>query len=133
MTSFDPYKGLPRRVHVGSYVFPVKLVADADPILDGADGMTMTEEGAKTGIYLSELMSVRRLLEIFLHEVHHTLNWNCEIDNTSEDEGALLNMDEEDLTTKLGFAWSQFWLDNPRAQAWLTRTLNQIRRDQKEG
>lgn len=112
---------LPRKVWVGPYEFPVRVVPTSDPVLDSgvADGATVTLEEGR-GIFLSEQLDRRKLLEIVTHEVTHAINWAYDIED---------GVEEEAIASQHGIAWSQFLLDNPRYQRWLTSTLNAIRRE----
>jgi hypothetical protein len=122
-----PARGLPRRIWAGSYEFPLTLVP--------RDHARFTEEGGEAdgithfdppdrGIFVADDLPARGLLETVLHEITHAVNYAADIE-----DGAL----EEDVADGHGRVWTQLWLDNPRLQAWFTRTLNQLRRDMKEG
>lgn len=119
---------LPSKVWVGAYEFPLALVASDDKALDGADGMTVTDEVGR-GIWINEILDPRKMLEIVWHELTHAINWNQEIDNRSERKGSTLNCSEEVLATKHGFAWTQFFLDNPKMHRWINATVRQLQKE----
>jgi hypothetical protein len=114
---------LPRKVWVGSHEFAVRTVAAEDPVLDGEDG-DMTTDGTTGVISIAANLDGRRRLEIVLHELTHALNWSYEIED---------GIDEEDIATKHGRAWTVFWLENPRFESWLVYALAKIRREQRTG
>ncbi len=126
-----PVRGLPRRVWIGSYEFPLTLVPRDHPELtsDGtdddpdADGCTLFEHPGRA-ILLADDLGPRELFDTVLHELTHAVNFVGDLPDTSTDE---------EICTAHGKVWSQLWLDNPRLQAWFTRVLNQLRRDMKEG
>ncbi len=113
---------LPKCVWVGTYEFPMGFVDAADPRLDEANGMCETGEG-ETRIWIAARMGLRKTLEIVIHEITHAINWVYDIDD---------GVDEEDIATKHGAAWSQFFLDNPKYQRWLAYTVNRIRKERKD-
>lgn len=114
---------LPNKIWVGSYEFPLRVVPAGDPMLDNADGCTEFDENCR-GIKIASNLATRHRLEIVIHEITHAINWSVDLE-----DGAT----EEDVATKHGRAWSQFLLDNPRYVAWLTFTLNKIRRERSAG
>lgn len=124
---------LPRKVEIGSYEYTMQIVPPDDPILDDEDGMTTSEDTRKI-ISISSSLGLRRRLEIVFHELTHAINWTHDIyDEAPGDEEDMVSMPEEDLAAKYGLVWSQFLLDNPRFQRWLTYTLNRIRKERKDG
>jgi hypothetical protein len=112
---------LPKKIWVVTWEFDVHLVPDAHPMLEGNDGMTYFEEDQR-GIYLSQSMQPRRLLEVFWHEAEHAINWSVDIDD---------GIEEETLCELHGKAWTDFLLNNPRFESWLTKMTKFIRHERK--
>lgn len=79
------------------------------------------EDGSE--IYLNNLLDTSRTLEVVLHEITHAINWVYDVDDGTE---------EENIAEKHGLGWSQFWLANPRFEAWLVHTLKSIRKERRK-
>jgi hypothetical protein len=109
---------LPKQVEVGGYVFPIYVVPRRHSKLGGDDGCSTYDGGF--AIYIADDMSIRKGLDIVLHEVTHAINFANDIDD---------GVDEETIATKHGPAWAQFLLDNPKFQRWLNSALNRIRKE----
>jgi hypothetical protein len=121
---------LPERVWVGTYEVPIEVVLPDDEILDGGDGIFVFDE-AEFGIYISGSLDTRKFLEIVWHEITHAIHWDREVDDKIEalvDDGKDEDIEEE-ITKVQGIAWTQFLLDNPKFQRWLTFTLNKLRKE----
>lgn len=119
---------LPRKVWIGSYEFPVRIVDADDPALKdeagvASDGMMDNHEDHRA-ITISNKLDTRKRLEIVFHELVHAIN----IVNGITDD---LPVEEDEIADKHGLAWSQFYLDNPRFAAWVVYTIARIRKDQK--
>jgi hypothetical protein len=112
---------IPKKIWVVTWEFEVSLVSANHPMLEGNDGMTYFDEENR-GIYLSELLPPRTLLEVFWHEAEHAINWSEDIED---------GIDEETLCEKHGKAWTDFLLNNPRFESWLTRMNKFIRHERK--
>jgi len=127
---------LPRRVWVGSFEFSLtrvprdhpRLRDDEDPDeISAVDGMTYFEPHDRA-IFVADDLPPRNLLDTVLHELTHALNYAFDVKDGDDDR---LLGDEEQLALRQGGGWSAVWVDNPRLQAWLVRTVNQIRKEQK--
>lgn len=136
----DPYRGLPRRIWAGSFEFPIEVLPRGAPEFadgpddDPADAWGITHFGPgkhATGIFLTDDMNARELFDTVWHEITHVINHVSDLDLHSDDLATRAN--DEDICDAHGKLWTQFWLDNPRMQAWLTRVLNSIRRSMKDG
>lgn len=120
---------MPRVVWVGRYEFPVQIVPLDSPKLravadeDCGHGLTGFIDGDR-GIWLADNLEPRLLLEIVLHEITHAINHCLDVE-----DGA----DEEDLATKQGAGWAQFWLDNPMFLKWVVATTRLVRKVQNRG
>jgi hypothetical protein len=65
------------------------------------------------------------------HEITHAIHWDREVDDEVDaliDDGKGDIEVEESITKVQGIAWTQFLLDNPKFQRWLTFTLNKLAR-----
>lgn len=113
---------LPSKLWVGTHEFSLALVANDDPALEGAYGMTVLDDDTPS-ILVAGGIGTRKVLEVALHEITHAINWVHGIKNRTP---------EEQIATLHGLAWSQVLLDNPRFQRWLTYTLNRIRKERKD-
>lgn len=115
---------IPRKVWIGPYEFSLQLVEEDDPILEPTDHEKTTGithfDPPERGIYVCADLGRREMLETFLHELTHAVNFAGSIDD---------GVDEETIARRHGEIWSQLWLDNPGLQRWLTSTLNTIRRE----
>jgi hypothetical protein len=122
---------LPERVWVGTYEFPIEIVLPDAEVLGGADGIAIFDE-AERGIYICASLDNRKFLEIVWHEITHAIHWDREVDDEVDaliDDGKGAFEVEESITKVQGIAWTQFLLDNPKFQRWLTYTLNKLRKE----
>jgi hypothetical protein len=117
----------PAKLYIGTYEFPLAFVLPSDEALDGADGITCLSEEER-GIWLSEALDDRKLMEIALHEITHAIDWAYDI---SERANKIRNADkrEEFYATQFGIAFSAFWLDNPKFIRWYDSIARRIKRD----
>lgn len=130
-----PGASLPSKLWVGSYEFALRVVpkghaglkADEDD-KEPADGMTKAgEEDGDNAIYIASNLDARRRLDVIWHEVTHVINWANDIDEDVKP------IEEEEIATKHGAAWTQFLLDNPRFFSWLDYHLKRLRKARKDG
>lgn len=117
------------KVWVGTYTYTLSLIPNGDPNLGGDYGATYSDD-ERRAIFIDESLDRRKQLEIVLHELSHAIVW---VHDLSDVDTEMITMEEETLCIVFGIAWSQFLLDNPRFQRWLTYTLNRIRKERKDG
>jgi hypothetical protein len=116
---------LPKKVFVGAYVFKIVPCTTGDKLLKSKgnavnDGLTNTETYT---IALDRGMTLKRLMEVVLHECIHCLNWVRDVEDGST---------EEHFTTQLAISMTDFWLDNPRLIQWINRAARQIKKERRE-
>ena len=117
----------PLKVYVETFEFPLYFVLPDDEALLGNEGITgLLEE--ERGIWISEALEDRKLLEIIHHEVTHAINWVYDVDSALSSKWPP-GRKEEAVAAIHGRAWSQFWLDNPKYVRWYTHVVNRIRKE----
>lgn len=111
----DCYRGIPRAVRVGCYVFRIEVREFEDHEAEGSFGH-MNPISQK--ICLRPGMNAQNLADTFIHEVLHAICWFHEIGSfgTGDDP-------EEEFVTKIAHGLCQFWQDNPKAVAWWSKLL----------
>jgi len=123
MATAKRHPRLPGKLWIGTYEFYLKRVHRGDPRLEAdAEGMSFWEDSNR-GILILDTLDTRHELEVIWHEVTHCVNWVGDID---EDEKPI---EGEDIAEKQGVLFTQFFLDNPRFEAWLSFTLKRIRQE----
>lgn len=112
----DVYRGLPKSVRIGCYVFRIE-VADAED--QEADGTFGHMNPISQKIRLRPGMNAQNLANTFMHEVLHAIHWFHGLmgaDPTAIDV-------EEEYTTKGANGLCAFWQDNPKASAWWAKAV----------
>jgi hypothetical protein len=116
---------LPKRVFIGLYEFKVAPVDPGDVLLHNdadpemvCEGMTHTDISV---IAIDKTLTLKRLVNVVLHECTHSINWSGDLTDEST---------EEEFTENFANGFTQFWLDNPRMVLWLNRAFKQIRKEQ---
>ena len=107
----DCYRGIPKTVRVGCYMFRVEVAEFEDAEADGTFGH-MNPISQK--IRLRPGMTAQNLANTFIHEVLHGIYFYLGV---AEDNG------EEEFVTKGANGLCAFWQDNPKAVAWWARLL----------
>lgn len=115
MTELNHYKGIPKKVRIGCYVFRVEVRDIEDHEAEGTFGH-MNPIGQK--IALRPGMTPQCLANVFLHEVMHGIYFFL---RPNHSESAYDT--EEEFVLKGANGLVAFWQDNPKAMAWWQRIL----------
>lgn len=113
----DAYKGMPKTIRIGCYLFRVEIHEFEDAEADGAFGH-MNPISQK--IRLRPGMTAQNLANTFIHEVLHGINWLSGAGLHTADSYAAT---EEDFVTKGANGLCAFWQDNPKAVVWWQKIL----------
>lgn len=118
----DPYKGIPKRVKVGSYFFRIEVRDFEDHEAEGSFGH-MNPINQK--IRLRPGMTAQNLANTFIHEVMHAIYWFHSAGHFSLANGEQTIRDiEEEYVTKGANGLCAFVQDNPRAISWWRDLIN---------
>lgn len=112
----DPYKGMPKSVRIGCYLFRIEIHEFEDAEADGIFGH-MNPISQK--IRIRPGMTAQNLANTFIHEVIHGITWFHGAGAMTEGYSET----EEDFVTKIANGLCSFWQDNPKATAWWSRIL----------
>jgi hypothetical protein len=115
--SDDCYKGIPKTVRIGCYVFRVEVSEFEDSEAAGTFGH-MNPISQK--IRLRPGMTTQNLANTFIHEVAHGITW---LYGAGVHTGGSYEDTEEDFVTKIANGLCAFWQDNPKAVVWWTKIL----------
>lgn len=107
------YKGIPKTVRVGCYMFRVEVREFEDHEAEGTFGH-MNPINQK--IALRPGMTPQNLANTFIHEVLHAIYFYLSPDRQAEDT-------EEEFVTKGANGLVAFWQDNPKTVAWWQKIL----------
>lgn len=114
----DAYKGMPKSVRIGCYIFRIEIHEFEDAEAEGTFGH-MNPISQK--IRLRPGMTPQNLANTFIHEVLHGIHWfhSC---GENVETGTARDVEEE-YTTKGANGLCAFWQDNPKAVAWWAKVL----------
>lgn len=113
----DPYKGLPRRIHVGHACFRVVIADESNEFLEDADGCAVFHEFR---IYLRENLPLQLAVNVVQHEVTHCINWVYGVTDDST---------EEQFTNQHTNGLQEVWLRNPRLLNWQVKQLRRMKKE----
>lgn len=113
----DPFKGLPRRIHVGQFLFRIQIESEEHEELIEAFGRC---DFTARRIYLRSGMDAELSLNTALHELTHAVNWVYDLDDEST---------EEQFTSRHTNGMVDMWMRNPRLYLWITKTLRRAKRE----
>jgi hypothetical protein len=111
----DVFHGLPRRLKIGQFTFRVKVLEKVQVEEDQCFGSADLENQV---ISLVSKLRLEQAVNTVQHEITHCINYVYGVDDDST---------EEQVTTQHTNGQIAFWLDNPKAFAWLARSLRAIR------
>lgn len=114
----DCYRGIPKTVRVGCFVFRIEVREFEDHEAEGTFGH-MNPISQK--ICLRPGMSSQNLADTFIHEILHAIFWFHEAGRFTGD--VAMSDAEEEFVTKGAHGLCQFWQDNPKAVAWWAKLL----------
>lgn len=115
----DPFKGLPRRLHIGYMTFRVVLTE-----VGGAGDLGENDYGScdfnKARIYVIESLDLLMAVNTVMHEIRHAIHFVQALDEESS---------EEDFTNRGTNGEIEFLLRNPRFCLWLMKMLRLLRKE----
>ena len=115
----DAYKGMPKTVRIGCYIFRIEIHEFEDAEAYGVFGH-MNPISQK--IRIRPGITAQNLANTFIHEVLHGINWLSQA-GVHVHTGGSYSDTEEDFVTKGANGLCQFWQDNPKATAWWAKIL----------
>jgi hypothetical protein len=113
----DIFKGLPRRMQVGAFVFRVLLESSEHELLAEAFGRCDTDNRR---IYVRQDMDAELALNTVVHELSHAVNWVYGVNDDST---------EEQFTGQHTNGLIDLWMRNPRLVLWITKTLRRAKKE----
>lgn len=108
------YKGLPKAVRVGCFVYQVEVGTEREHDANNTFGFTSISHRV---ISLRPTMSRHDAANTFLHEVIHTINSAYGLHRDSEESPT-----EEEYTRQIANGLCAFFQDNPEATRWFHKT-----------
>ena len=111
------FKGLPRRIHVGAFVFRIRVEPPEHEMLVDCYGCCDTEN---CRITVSSALNAAFALNTVMHELKHATNWVYGLDDDSTEE-QFTNLDTN--------ATIDMWQRNPRLFLWISKTLRRAKQD----
>ena len=120
----------PAKLYVGTFEFPLYFVHPSDVELDGANGITGLDEDER-GVWVSDSLEDRKMMEIVLHELQHAFDWAYDI-SARADKIRSSDKREEFYAEQFGLAMSAFWLDNPKFVRWYDSIARRIKKERTE-